>query len=75
MLSSKFDEGFIYALITPESSIIEDALVKMTQFRRVYPEYEYAQGVLFDKNDLDENSIFVDIFNLFMNHQCKKAAE
>lgn len=75
MLSSKLDEGFVYALITPENALIEDTLVKMTQFKRVYPEYEYAEGLLFDKNDLTQSSIFVDIFNLFMNHECKKATE
>ncbi len=75
LLSSKLDEGFIYALITPENAIIEDALIKMTQFKHVFPEYEYAQGLLFEKDDLAKNSIFVDIFNLFINHECKKATE
>ncbi|NMC55797.1 MAG: hypothetical protein GYA50_01070 [Eubacteriaceae bacterium] len=75
MLSSKLDEGFIYALITPQNNLIEDTLIKMTQFKRVYPDYEYAEGLLFDKSDLTQNSIFVDIFNLFMNHECKKAIE
>lgn len=75
MLSSKFDEGFVYALLTPENEFIEDTLVKMTKFKRVFPEYEYAQGTLFDEDDLNLNSIFADIFNLFMNHECKKATE
>ncbi len=75
MLSSKLDEGFVYALITPENALIEDTLIKMTQFKHVYPDYEYTEGLLFDKNDLDNGSIFVDIFNLFMNHECKKAIE
>jgi len=71
VLNGKFDEGFIYALISAENEFIKNTLIQMTQFKSVLPDYAYSVGILFDKSDIDDKCLFVDIFKLFMHHKCK----
>jgi hypothetical protein len=72
LLSAKFNDGFIYAMITTDDSIVQKALTTMTQFKYILPEYEFMAEVLFDKNNISKNSLYVDIFKLFMHHTCSK---
>jgi hypothetical protein len=72
LLSSKFNDGFIYAMITTDDSVVQEALTTMTQFKYILPKYEFMTQVLFDRSNINENSLYVDIFKLFMHHTCSK---
>ncbi len=71
LLSSKLDEGYIYALISQaEQGVVKDTLMTMTNFQPMTAEQDYMVGILFDKNDVTAHSLYADIFKLFMHHKC-----
>lgn len=72
LLSGKFNEGFIYAMITTSENIINETLMEMTQFKLILPDYQFMTDVLFEKKNVNEDSLYVDIFKLFMHHTCSK---
>lgn len=71
LLSSKLDEGYVYALLGSDNDeVVRETLKKMTGFLPVFPRHEYMVGVLFQKEDITQESLYTDSFKLFMHPAC-----